>query len=55
MSWDGGSIPDRLKASYRLSGEPGLELGAMGTALAHLVGAPVRGDTSPQRLTMGPV
>jgi hypothetical protein len=50
-----GDLLDRLSATDRLHGDLGLELGAMGAALAHLVGVPFRGGTPPQKLTMEPV
>jgi hypothetical protein len=51
----GGDLLDRLAGADRLHGDSGLELGAMGAAFAHLVGAPIRGGTPPQKLTMGAV
>ncbi len=51
----GGDLLDRLAATDCLHGDPGLELGAMGQAfVCSSVGAPVRGRTPPQRLTIGP-
>ncbi len=50
-----GDLLDRLAATDRFHGDSGLELGAMGAAFAHMAGAPVRGGTPPQKLTMGPV
>ena len=47
-----GDLLDRLSASDRLHGDPGLELGAIGAALAHVVGAPFRGGTPPHKLRM---
>ena len=49
-----GDLLDRLAATDRLHGDPGLELGTVGTALAHRW-EPRSGRSPPQRLTMGPV
>ncbi len=50
----GSDLLGRLAATDRLHGDSGLELGAVGAALAHRWG-PRSGGTPPQRLTMGPV
>ena len=46
---------DRLAATDRLHGDPGLELGTVGAAFAHRWEPPFRGGAPPQRLTMGAV
>ena len=51
----GGDLLDRLAATDRLHGEPGLELGTVGKALAHEWEPPFGGDAPHQKLTMGPV
>jgi hypothetical protein len=51
----GRDLLDRLAATDRLHANPGLELGAVSTAVAHRWEPPSRGSTPPQRLTMGPV
>ena len=52
----GSDLLDRLAATDRLHGDSGLELGTMVAAPAYSsVGAPFRGGTPPQRLTMGTV
>jgi hypothetical protein len=51
----GGDLLDRLAATDRLHGDPGLELGTVGAALAHRWEPPFRGGAPPQRLTMGAV
>jgi hypothetical protein len=50
-----GDLLDRLAATDRLHGDPGLELGTVGAALAHWWEPPFRGGAPPQRLTMGAV
>jgi hypothetical protein len=51
----GCDLLDRLVATDRLRGDPGLELGAVGAALAHRWESTIRGGAPPQRLTMGAV
>jgi hypothetical protein len=52
----GGSDPlNRLAATDRLHGDPGLEPGAVGATLAHRWEPPVRGGNQPKRLTITPV
>jgi hypothetical protein len=51
----GGDLLDRLAATDRIYGDPGLELGTVGAALAHRWEPPFRGGAPPQRLTMGAV
>jgi len=51
----GGDLLDRLAATDRLHGDPGLELGTVGAALAHRWVPLFRGGAPPQRLTMGAV
>lgn len=51
----GSDLLDRLAATDRLHGDPGLELGPVGAALAHRWEPPFRGGAPPQRLTMGAV
>jgi hypothetical protein len=51
----GGDLLDRLAATNRLHGDSGLELRAVGAALANGWESQIRGGTPPQRLTMGPV
>lgn len=50
-----GDLLDRLTAPDRLHGDPGLELGTVGAALAHQQEPPFRGGAPPQRLTMGAI
>ena len=50
-----GDLLDRLAATDRLHGDPGLELWTVGAAFAHWWEPPLRGDTPPHRLTMGTV
>ena len=57
----GSDLLDRLAATERLHGDPGLELGAVGAALTQLlrtrlrlrVEPPWRGSAPPQRFTIG--
>ena len=59
----GGDLLDRLAVTDRLHGDPGLELGAVGAALAQLLRRrlrlrwepPLRGGAPPLRLTIGAV
>jgi hypothetical protein len=51
----GGDLLERLATTDRLHGDPGLELGAVGSAFAHRWEPLLRGGAPPQRLTMGPV
>lgn len=46
---------DCLAAADRLHGDSGLEFGTVGESLAHEWEPNFRGDTPPQKLTMGPV
>lgn len=46
--------PEALQNSASQCGQV-LELGAVGTALAHQWEPPLRGGTPPQRITMGPI
>ena len=50
----GGDLLDGLAATDRLHGDFGLELRAVGAALAHWWDPPFRGGAPPKRLTMGP-
>ena len=51
----GGDLLDRLAATDRLHGDPGLELGTVSAALAHGWEPPFRGGAPTQRLTIGAV
>jgi len=63
MAWSAGDLLDRLAATDRLHGDPGLELGTVVAAFAQLLRRrlrlrwepPLKGNAPPQRLTMGAV